>query len=403
MDRALDLRSGRSVWGAYRAPAVPTSKLSRDIKTDVLVVGMGISGAMLAEALSADGHSVTVIDRRGAVRGSTMATTALVLFEIDQPVSLLARRLGKERAARAWQRSLLSVVSLRARISDLAIKCRIEPRPSLYLAGDLLTASQLRAEASVRQSIGLFSKYLPSKDLADQFGIDRDGAILGDGSLVLDPVKLSRGLLLRAVERGVRLYAPVEAVAIEDDRDEVVVVTREGQTISARHIVSATGYELVDLVPSTGHKIISTWAIATRPQRRNLWPTEAMIWEAADPYLYIRATSDGRVICGGEDEDFVDEQKRDALIEEKSKRLSRKLATPLPRIDTAPAYAWTGSFGTTPTGLPLIGRLPRHPRVLAVQGYGGNAIAYSQIGSQLIAALLRGEQDPDADLFAFRQ
>ncbi|MGO4840778.1 FAD-dependent oxidoreductase, partial [Rhizobiaceae sp. 2RAB30] len=138
MDRALDLRSGRSVWGAHRAPPVPTSKLSRDIKTDVLVVGMGISGAMLAEALSADGHSVTVIDRRGAVRGSTMATTALVLFEIDQPVSLLARRLGKERAARAWQRSSLSVVSLRARISDLAVECRIEPRPSLYLAGDLL-------------------------------------------------------------------------------------------------------------------------------------------------------------------------------------------------------------------------------------------------------------------------
>ncbi|MGO4843538.1 FAD-dependent oxidoreductase, partial [Rhizobiaceae sp. 2RAB30] len=71
----------------------------------------------------------------------------------------------------------------------------------------------------MRQSIGLFSKYLPSKDLADQFGIDRDGAILSDGSLVLDPVKLSRGLLLRAVERGVRLYAPVEAVAIKDDRD----------------------------------------------------------------------------------------------------------------------------------------------------------------------------------------
>jgi glycine/D-amino acid oxidase-like deaminating enzyme len=74
-----------------------------------------------------------------------------------------------------------------------------------------------------------------------------------------------------------------------------------------------------------------------------------------------------------------------------------------PRIDAAPAFAWTGAFGTTSTGLPMIGRIPRHPRILAVLGYGGNGIAYSQIASQLIVTVLRDQQDPDADLFAFEQ
>ncbi len=36
------------------------AKLVRDIKADVLVVGMGISGAMIAEALTADGLDVVV-------------------------------------------------------------------------------------------------------------------------------------------------------------------------------------------------------------------------------------------------------------------------------------------------------------------------------------------------------
>ncbi|TIT44082.1 MAG: FAD-binding oxidoreductase, partial [Mesorhizobium sp.] len=58
MPRKLDLRTGRPVWSAYRAPAVPTDSLTRDVKTDVLIIGMGISGAMMAEALTADGHSV---------------------------------------------------------------------------------------------------------------------------------------------------------------------------------------------------------------------------------------------------------------------------------------------------------------------------------------------------------
>ena len=53
--RKLDLRTGRTVWQAYRAPKVAATSLTRDIKTEVLIVGMGISGAMIAETLTADG------------------------------------------------------------------------------------------------------------------------------------------------------------------------------------------------------------------------------------------------------------------------------------------------------------------------------------------------------------
>src|SRR5437773_781891 len=75
MKRHLDLRTGRPVWYAYRTPQVPTETLVRDCESDVVVVGMGISGSMIAEALSAEGQSVIAIDRRGLLRGSTSATT----------------------------------------------------------------------------------------------------------------------------------------------------------------------------------------------------------------------------------------------------------------------------------------------------------------------------------------
>ena len=58
MRRKLDLRTGRPVWFAYRAPPSRRGKLTRDVKADVAIVGMGISGAMMAEALTARGHSV---------------------------------------------------------------------------------------------------------------------------------------------------------------------------------------------------------------------------------------------------------------------------------------------------------------------------------------------------------
>ena len=93
MTRTFDLRSGRPVWMAYRAPSVPCTRLRRDARTDVLVVGMGISGAMVAESLTAAGFRVILLDRRGPLLGSTPASTALVQYEIDVPLTRLTRTL----------------------------------------------------------------------------------------------------------------------------------------------------------------------------------------------------------------------------------------------------------------------------------------------------------------------
>ncbi len=401
MRRQLDLRTGRPVWFAYRVPSVHTAKLTHDVKADVAILGMGISGALIAEALTARGHSVVAIDRRGPMKGSTAATTALVQFEIDQPLTTLSGMIGRTKAEQAWRRSRLSIESLAARIQELGIRCGLDRRPSLYLAGNFFGSGELRDEAEARQRAGIHATYLTATQLKEQFGIERAGAILSHGNLTLDPRKLTAGMLRKALMRGARYYAPAEATEISDSKDEVVVATKDGPTITASQVVVATGYELTDIVPAAKHRIISTFAIATRPQPRRLWPDEAFIWEASDPYLYIRATGDGRVICGGEDEDFSDEAHRDELIEAKSARLSQKLARLFPDLDTEPQFAWAGSFGTTTTGLPYIGRVPRHPRVLAVMGYGGNGISYSQVASEVVASAIQGREDSDARLFAF--
>ncbi len=402
MKRQLDLRTGRPVWSAYRAPAVPCSTMRRDIRTEVLVIGMGISGAMIAEALTLASHEVVCIDRRGPIDGSTAATTALVQYEIDRPLTLLIPRIGRAKAERAWRRSMLGVANLTARISELAIRCDVSPRQSLYLDGNVLSPSQLKEEQVARNRAGLHCVHLPPSMVRQRFGISGRTALLGYGNLALDPRKLTSGLLRKALDRKARLYAPVEASGIEAGGNSVTVATKDGPLITADYVVLATGYELMDLVPATGHSVVSTYAIATRPQKRSIWPGEALIWEASDPYLYMRATADGRVICGGEDESFQDEDRRDALIPEKCQRIAAKLSALFPQLDTDPEFSWAGAFGTTSTGLPLIGKVPGYSRIFALMGYGGNGITFSQIASEIITTALAGEVDTDADLFALK-
>jgi glycine/D-amino acid oxidase-like deaminating enzyme len=401
MSEKLNLRTGRAVWGAYRAPTVVTERLSRDIKTDILVVGMGISGAMIVEQLTAAGHMVVAIDRRGPLKGSTAATTALVQFEIDQPLTMLDSSLGPDKAARVWRRSRLAVFNLKARIDELQIACDCVTRRSLYLAGNVLSGSSLRGEAQRRTQAGLYATYLTRSELLQGYGIDRAGAIVSHDNLALDPRKLTAGFFNRSLERKARLFSPVEAQNFVHGTDGVSVTTASGPVISARHVILASGYELAPFVPAKDHRILSTWAIATRPQTRRIWPHEALIWEASAPYLYMRSTRDGRVICGGEDEEFADDEKRDALIAAKSVTLARKLKQLLPGLDTEPEFAWAGAFGSTPTGLPIIGKVPGKPRIHAVLGYGGNGITYSRIAAEAISAELSGRADADAELFGF--
>ncbi|TIW04340.1 MAG: FAD-binding oxidoreductase, partial [Mesorhizobium sp.] len=156
-----------------------------------------------------------------------------------------------------------------------------------------LDAPELRSEAEARREAGIGASFLPRKKLREDFGIERAAAILSHGNLALDPRKLTSGLLMRALLGKARFYTPTEATAIEDTRLGVTVATRQGPRIHARHLVLTTGYELLDIVPKIRHRIISTWAIATRPQPEKIWPLAALIWEASDPYLYLRATSDG--------------------------------------------------------------------------------------------------------------
>lgn len=401
LTKTRDLRTGRSVWQGKRPPRFPKHEITGDTQADIVVIGAGISGAMQADMLSAAGFDVLVVDRRGPVRGSTPASTALLQYEIDQPLTKLARQIGEAPAIRAWRRSRLAVDGLAARIRELSIAPVIR-RDSLYLAGDVLDADGLAREHEARRRAGLETALLDDTALKERFGIERPAALLGYDNLEADPVVLAAGFLRAALGRGARLTWPVEIVDLDARARSVGLRTKDGHRIRCRHLVFATGYELPFGTLPKGHQVLSTWAVATVPQKRRLWPDCCFIWEASDPYLYLRSTRDGRVICGGEDEDFVDEDKRDALIERKTTAIQRKLGKLLPQLSTEVDYAWTGTFGASATGLPTIGEMPDLRNCWAVMGFGGNGITYSRIGAEIVRAGLIGKGDPDAELYAFR-
>ncbi len=394
-----NIHSGHSLWEHLRAPGVPQRRLTRDIDTDILVVGAGVTGAMIADVLCEAGFETTVVERRRVTHGATSASTALVQYEIDTPLRELARKIGHRDAVRAWRRSRLAVVALKAHLDEAEIPS--VRRSTLYLAGNKLNRAGLIREAGARNAAGLETVVLSRAMLKQRFGIARSAALLGFDNLTVNPRYMTAALLRRACKSGLKIFAPVDIVDIDATRTRVIATTRDGRRIRCRRLVLATGYELPKIIPVKGHKIGSTWALATAPQRRRLWPEECLIWEASDPYLYMRTTDDGRVICGGEDEEFATAEQRDALIPRKIATLQRKLGKLFPQLDVTAEFVWASSFGESSTGIPTIGEIPGYPNCWATLGYGGNGITYSRIAAEILRTSFLGGQDEDADLFAF--
>jgi len=409
----LDLRSGRSVWELDNLELTPSSSQKCPHKADILIVGAGITGSFLAERLTRLGRSVVVVDRHRPQKASTAASTALLQWEIDTPLLELETQLGFEAASFVYRRSFAAVGSIGHLVKSLDIQADFKPRRTLYLAGNRLDATALGEEHRLREKAGLAGTFLNRDQLLASFGFDREAAILSPGSAEANPMRLAKALLDKAIERGAEIFHPVAIKDYDSSARCAHVVTDHGFEIEANIVILANGYEMPGFIPSTQHSLASTWALATVPQLpTNLWAEGALIWEASEPYTYLRTTPDNRIVIGGEDEDLIDEKRRDEKIEMKTSVLLQKLSALVPGANLKVDAAWAGFFGQTNDGLPLIGAIPGKPHYYAAFGYGGNGITFSALAADLIASLILeaglnhgaglnlGERDQLCDLFS---
>jgi glycine/D-amino acid oxidase-like deaminating enzyme len=395
-----DLHSGRTLWSDSQRIRVRHRTVLERERCDVAIVGAGISGAIIALMLSEIGQDVIVMDRRTPIHGSTLASTAMIQFELDTPLIELADKIGAASAERAYRRSNSAVAALVEMLRRHNINCGLTERSALYLAGNRMGSRGLRGEAAYRARIGLDSEFLDKATLATRFQIDRTGAIFSGGAAELNPAQCAAGCLRAAQRYGARIYAPINVEHVEASPKTVELATETGGTVVARRVIFATGYEVAPGIPKSDYEIISSWAIATQPLTASaLWPLRCLIWEASDPYLYLRTTVDNRIVAGGEDSKLNDPKRRDSAIAAKSQTLLAKVEWLLPGHRLKIDYAWAGAFADSPTGLPHIGEVPGMPNCLSVLGCGGNGITFSMVAAQLAQHWVVGHRDLDTDLF----
>lgn len=364
-----------------------------------MIIGAGVTGALVADALTAGGLGVVVLDRRAPACGSTAASTSLLSYEIDVGLVELAEMIGEESAVRAYQLSIRAVNDIAALAESLPEPVGHAQCPSICLATQHRHARDLEQEAALRQRHGLDAEYWPAPRVEQTYGFPSHGALHTGTAGVLDPVRFTRALLDRAMKRGALLFSRMPARDVRQEGTGLTVVTDRGE-VRARWVVYAMGYEMPAQLRAGMVALHTTYALVTEPlEDLGLWKGASIVWETGRPYFYMRATPDCRVMMGGADTPFKDEAWRDRLMPGRTRRLEKRIKQWLPTLTTQTAFVWAGTFGETRDGLPYIGPMADCPQALYALGYGANGITFGAVAARIVADICLGRPNEDARLF----
>lgn len=398
----MNLHSPSPYWLLRHGIINSYPSLNADLRTEIIIIGAGISGALVANQLCQAGYNVVIVDRRHAGMGSTAASTSLLQYEIDKPLHQLIDLIGKKDAVKSYQLCRKAIFDIKKVCEQLKEPDLFALKPSFQFASFKKDVADLYKEYTLRKQAGFPVQWLDEKNILKKFGFEKPAGLLSQDGAAADAYKLTHCLLKKWIAKGLQVYDNTEIIAIRHTKHEIELITDNKKKVRAKKLILACGYESQQYIPKKVQELHATYAIASEPfSEKNFWYRNALIWETATPYLYLRTTNDNRILMGGKDMPFSNPVKRDSLLIQKAKSLEQSFTKLFPGMLFKTDFKWAGTFASTKDGLPYIGSIPQRPNTYFTLGFGGNGITFSAVAANIIKDLLMGKKNRDAALFNF--
>lgn len=347
--------------------------------TDVVVVGGGLIGCLVARELAHDGHRVTLVERSKVGREASHDAAGMLapLAEAEMPGPFLDLCVESRDLHATLANELFAEVGTDVWYRDDG---------TYLLAFDDAEAEALRARAIVHASLGLESELVPV-DIARReepaLSPHVTAALSVPGDHQVDNRKLVEAAALSCYARGVKIveHTPVRAL-LRDASDRIVGVDTTAGPIDAACVVVAAGSWSsliggfdVPVEPIKGQMLMLE--LASPPCRRVL----------RSERCYVVARIDGRVLVGGTMERVGFDKSVAASAVGTLLEAGREV---VPTLSSAfGGEAWAGLRPSTPDELPAIGRLDDN--LIAATGHFRNGILLAPVTARIVAGLVRGD------------
>jgi glycine/D-amino acid oxidase-like deaminating enzyme len=372
------------------------------MKTDVLVIGGGITGCALAYFLASSGARVSLVERDDLNTQASGSNAGSIHAQMDHEIFADGREHEIERAVPLARLLMAAIDCWKHLVTDLEADFEFEILGGLLVTDRPEQMRTIERKVAFERTLGLPTEVLSQSDLrrvAPYISNAMIGAafcpIEGEAnSLVVAPALASA-----AARHGAEILIKTQLLALSADRHGFVAETSNGR-IEADRVVNCAGAEAatvgrligVDL-PIFGEPIQVNVTEPTAPLVRHL------VYYAADR-LTLKQSKRGALIIGGGWPAQYDPAGRLTLRPDSLKGNLRVCRHVVPKAGGVRVIrTWPAIVNDTPDGLPIIDELRQVPGYFVanfpLMGFTGGPIT-----GRIVANMLMGKHQ-DLDIRPF--
>jgi len=369
------------------------SSLDKSIKTDVAIVGGGITGITTAYLLAQQDFNVTLIDADTLISGTTGHTTAKITAQHGMIYDEFIQHFGQEKAQLYYEGNDQAAKLIEDIIEKHHIDCDYSKQDAFLFTNDEKFTDQLMNEKKAYDQLNIKS------ELTSQIPLDIPikSALMMHNQAQFNPVKYLNNLIEICIQKGVQFYEQTMAIDVEYNKHPAIV-TESGHRITCRYVVSASHYPFFD-----GQGFYPTRMYADR--------SYVIAAHCSDPYpggIYINAEEPTRSIRVAN----IDGEEDLWLIGGENHKTGQGKPT-MSHYDalnqfahqhfqvTDIPYRWSAQDLVTLDKLPYIGPLTKkRTNILVATGYRKWGMTTGTMAANIITDLITETENPVAELFA---
>ncbi len=367
---------------------------------DVAVVGTGIVGSFVALHLADAGFKLAAIDRNGLAAGTSRASDGNLLISDKSPGLLFDMTLD---SFGHWD----------AMIAALGNHCEYDRKGATLVTLDPRQADALREQVDSHAALGVRAEFLKPGDIhrvEPALHPDASAAGFWPDDRQVQPMLACYQIARHLKARGVEYRFYDELTAIEPSPAGVKLRFASGPDVSCGHLVLCTGVwtpallkppilnqQPIDLpvLPRKGQICVLERGGATIRTKIADFAYNALV-EDIDPgdprpqtAAIVEGTQAGTILCGSSRQFVGFDTTVDMDVLKLIMRDCTRLVPGLGELRAIRGYA--GLRPATPDGLPAIGPVDAHGRVLVATGHEGTGHGLAAATGAMVAAMLAGK------------
>ncbi len=367
-------------------PYTPRASLSKDVETDVVVIGGGLTGVSAAYHAVKAGFKTVLIEKDVVANGSAGRNGGMIVEGMEIDFAEAIEKYGLEEAKELWANTVAAQALTIALICEHSIDCDFDQKGSLYIGISSNESGKIRKEAETRRSQGFDAEIIEKGKQFKQSPFD--GMLLNPKDATLHPVKFIRGLAEVAEKFGTIIFEHTPAITY----DAHTVKTPQG-TITAKRVVLALESGSQNILANKA-TIVRSQAIVTKPLSNEKlasldWQKGNMFWVVENDYISCRTIGNRLFICKSVSVDATPQE----LDKNKDLQVHEILSffPTLTQDDLEVSHQWSGLMVENHNHRPHIREVNG---CFEISGHAGNGLTNAIMCGKLIADFLSGKPIP---------